>query len=512
MLRIIHDQYKSYFECLAQTKQAGSSYETYFERSIRETYMYAYILFQSPHFHSAHVQDIGQLKQLLDNIVLKARLPKNENLEGLRVLRSAWNVIDIGQFNLGAYKYMSKFIYLFMLASGITTVCLTVFTAYIDASVAEVDTTMTLSGSIIFYLSVVSTSVTALNAYINPGGRWRQIRDTTCRLESAIWQYRTRTGLFKTKLNEVDESTSFLKNAVSHAVETLVNSSDIGQSTSWSRFYPKSVYRHGQYIPLHKLKFSAVILSKLQSKVSPNDWQYNQQQIHKSSSGIFCWSSFHADEFQNSEEFQELLNDNHHSPLTPEKYIRFRLLPVVKFYKRRLPSYTRTRNIMSFMLIMITATGTVLAYRQYSNYVSICATTAAAITSWMEYNNIATKIGRYNSTVSSVESLILWWSSISAVEKSVMSNIDALVKTGEQVYFWVQGKFALFLIAHELHAVKLSRQNLKQNFCSSPFAQFCHRFFVMLQVADCTSLGCALPTANQRGARRLALNSCQEGL
>jgi hypothetical protein len=401
--------------------------------------MYAHILFQSPHFYSAHVEDIGALKQMLDNIVMKARLPKKENLEGLRVLRSAWNVIDIGQFNLRAYKYMSKFIYLFMLASGIATVCLTVFTSDIDASVTEIDVTMTPSGSIIFYLSVVSTFVTALNAYINPGGRWRQIRDTTCRLESAIWQYRTRSGLFKIILNEVDESTSFLKDAVSHAVETLVSSSDIGQTTSWSRFYPKSAYKHGQYTPLQKLKFSAAIptLSQLSSKISPSDLQRNKQEMQKSSAGILGLSNFLADEFEESEELKEW-KDNHHSPLTPEKYIRFRLLPVVRFYKQRLPSYTRTRNTMSVMIMMVTAAGTILAYRQFSSYVSICATTAAAITSWMEYNNIATKIGRYNSTVSSLESLILWWSSISDVEKSVISNIDTLVKTGEQASSWPQ--------------------------------------------------------------------------
>ena len=88
---------------------------------------------------------------------------------------------------------------------------------------------------------------------------------------------------------------------------------------------------------------------------------------------------------------------------------------------------------MSTTIMITTAAGTILAYKQYSSYVSICATFAAAITSWMEYNNTATKIGRYNSTTSSLESLILWWSSIPEVEKGVISKIDNLVQRGEEV-------------------------------------------------------------------------------
>ena len=202
-------------------------------------------------------------------------------------------------------------------------------------------------------------------------------------------------------MHEVDRPTSVLKNAVSHAVDTLLSSSDIGQSTSWSRLYSFSIYKHGQYKSLSK---------------------------HKSLSGMLSWSKVAAEHVSPV--------DDHHSPLTPQKYIRFRLKRVVNFYKSRLPSYFRSRNLMSVTLMLVTAAGTILAYKQYSSYVSICATTAAAITSWMEYNNITKKIGRYNGTASGLESLVLWWTSIPAVEKSVISNIDILVnlvQTGEQV-------------------------------------------------------------------------------
>jgi hypothetical protein len=400
---IVNDQYRSYWGCLHNTlkadlEKAGSTCEIHFAESIQSIWIFAHTLFKSQHFYSKHVEDLKGLGDLLESIVEKDRLPSKELLEGLSVIRSAWNIIDVGHTNLNAYKYLSKFIYLFMLASGITTVCLTVFTDDIDLTMPEIDANMTPTGSMIFYLSVASTFVTAFNAYINPSGRWRQIRDTTCNLESAIWQYRTRTGLFKMQPNEEDMPTAVLKNAVSHAVDTLISSSDIGQSTSWGRLYSKSVYKHGQYKPLsvHKSLFERLG----RSKVSPAPSN---------------------------------LADNHYSPLPPEKYIRYRLKKVVKFYKKRLPNYSRSRNFMSITLMLVTAVGTILAYKQFSSYVSICATTAAAITSWMEYNDVVKKIGRYNGTVSNLESLMLWWKSIPQVEKSVIANVEKLVQTGEQV-------------------------------------------------------------------------------
>jgi hypothetical protein len=208
---VIDDQFRSYYyagspdqdseKSLTAGKENSDAYREYYKSSISQVWIYAHILFSSPHFYSAHVKDKYILRDLLYSIVGKARLPSKENMEGLMVLRSAWDMIDIGHFNLHVYKYLSKFIYLFILVSGIATVCLNVFTDNINSSAPAVDSSMTLTGSLVFYLSIVTTFVTAFNAYFNPSGRWRQIRDSVCNLESAIWQYRTRCGLFKIHLH-----------------------------------------------------------------------------------------------------------------------------------------------------------------------------------------------------------------------------------------------------------------------------------------------------------------------
>ena len=383
---------------------------TYLKQQIQQNWIYAHTLFQSPYFCSAHVEDLKGSERLLSEIMKKGQMPITESLEGLKVLRSAWEFIDIGQSNLKAYKFLSKFIYMIMIVCCIVTVCLAVLSDFIDSLMTNVDANMTPTGSLIFYLSIASTFVIALNAYVNPNGRWKQIRDTTCDLESAIWQFRTRTGQFKVKWHETDASLSLLKGKVSQVVEELVTASDVGQSTSWSGLYSKSVFKHGQYGSLKSSNSQSGIQNR-----STTWWNVLFKQT-------------------NADTGQDAVDD-HHSPLTPEKYIQFRLKNILKFYKHRLPIYTRSRNILSVTMMMLTASGTILAYKQYSSYVPICATIAAAITSWMEYTSITTKIGRYNSIVSSLESLILWWSSIPETDKSNVYNIDALVRKGEQVVF-----------------------------------------------------------------------------
>jgi hypothetical protein len=280
---------------------------------------------------------------------------------------------------------------------------------------------------------------------------------------------------------------SALKDEVVRARETLIASSDIGQSTSWSKKYPDSVFTHGQkeWGPEGQKEWGTSIkISSKQKKIpilswSHKMWQWqswSKQKIYPDSRSETYRSELRNDHhtdlltagketaqesakdmdddaqehvlvtIKNGEPRMNTKNDDYlkyYDPLKADKYIELRLEKMLEFYKSRLPHYTWSRNLMSVVLLIVTAAGTIFAYKQFSSYVSICAVVAAAITSWMEYNNIVAKIGRYNSTISSIESHILWWFSLPEVDQTVVKNIDALVKKGEQVlrdnffYVWI---------------------------------------------------------------------------
>ncbi len=116
-------------------------------------------------FYSAHVENTHRLKKLLYICLLKTRLPESEKLEGLRLLKAAWDVVDIGQNNINFFNFWAKFIHLFMVAFFVATVCFIVFTDYIDPAITVTDFDYNLmpTGSL-FFLCVASIFATALSA------------------------------------------------------------------------------------------------------------------------------------------------------------------------------------------------------------------------------------------------------------------------------------------------------------------------------------------------------------
>lgn len=50
----------------------------------------------------------------------------------------------------------------------------------------------------------------------------------------------------------------------------------------------------------------------------------------------------------------------------------------------------------------------------------------------MEFNSTAAKIARYNGIIVALSNLLLWWDSLSLVDKASPINIDMLVEKGEE--------------------------------------------------------------------------------
>ena len=91
--------------------------------------------------------------------------------------------------------------------------------------------------------------------------------------------------------------------------------------------------------------------------------------------------------------------DNHHSPLSPEDYIAFRVKPTLKFYQKRLPRYYRLRTAGQLLIFLGGLTGTFLAFINESPWTAIATVTSSALGSWLEFHGTAKKLVRYSNTV-----------------------------------------------------------------------------------------------------------------
>jgi len=131
-------------------------------------------------------------------------------------------------------------------------------------------------------------------------------------------------------------------------------------------------------------------------------------------------------------EWQERAHfDNHYSPTSPEDYIQLRLLTMMRFYRKRLPRYATFKDFSQWLIMIGTSVGALLAYLGFAPHVSITSAGTASIAAWMEFSATAQKVSRYNGIVVALSNILLWWDSMSSVDKASPVNIDLLVQMGE---------------------------------------------------------------------------------
>jgi hypothetical protein len=202
-----------------------------------------------------------------------------------------------------------------------------VFQADIDAavSVTLVDkTTMTGSQFIIFIVSTVTAFITAIIAFYSPLRRWQQIRDAEMTMRSAIWQYRTRTGPYQCgSMNNSQAANVLLREQVLACRANILGSADM-QETSFYKHYPSKIYRHGQ-----RSAPDGIAKPGARARVAPE-------------------VGLDLESLEGRNTFDD---DDHHSPVSPDSYIRLRLFVVMTFYRQRLPKYSAFLERCQFLVM-----------------------------------------------------------------------------------------------------------------------------------------------------------------
>ena len=69
--------------------------------------------------------------------------------------------------------------------------------------------------------------------------------------------------------------------------------------------------------------------------------------------------------------------DDHHSPLTPERYLRLRVEPLIRFYQKRLPQYYSSRSMAEGIIITGSLAGAILAICQIDEVRTVFASSLA---------------------------------------------------------------------------------------------------------------------------------------
>jgi hypothetical protein len=234
--------------------------------------------------------------------------------------------------------------------------------------------------NIAFILSAFASVLISVDSVINAKLRWRQLRNGAGTLESYLWCYRTRVGSFELDQNSDSRSSELaLCNALIRWRQEIVSGGDL-QVSGFGQAYPEYIYKHAQ-----------------NTGILPDG------------------------------------EDDHHSPVQPQKYVDLRIIPSIAFYQDRIPKYAMVRYVLRMMLLTSTGLSTMCAHYQLIMPVVIITGFAGAVTSWQEFADVSRKTERYTRAMFQLQNMLSWWKSLSEVERASKEIISQLIHTSEGI-------------------------------------------------------------------------------
>ena len=285
-----------------ELEKKGVTYETHYRDLVYAHSVCARSILTSPNFHALNLSDMEQAQRLVSHLVRLDRLPKGDTLEGLHLLREAWCEYDVAMHLADRYKFISKLVFIVQLILVWSIVVCTYLSIY-DGSSALGDADMCAQlevkgwlarpapqsaaalfpecqehvpfearvalpaflpgignltlfdwaadisdyANLAFLLAVGASVLISIESILNAKQRWRQLRSGAGSLESIIWCFRTRVGIFELRPSDPDAKrpeTNLVEAIVSWRQE-LVSGGDL-QVSALGKKYAPGIYKHYQ--------------------------------------------------------------------------------------------------------------------------------------------------------------------------------------------------------------------------------------------------------------------------
>ena len=125
--------------------------------------------------------------------------------------------------------------------------------------------------------------------------------------------------------------------------------------------------------------------------------------------------------------------DDGFSVLSPDRYVQVRLADQLKFYKNRAVKHEKKLKAIQWAIFIIGGLGTLLAAVNQQVWIALTTAVAAALTTYLSYQQTESTLTKYNQAFTDLENVKLWWSALPADEQAKQESVDALVDHTEKV-------------------------------------------------------------------------------
>jgi len=110
-----------------------------------------------------------------------------------------------------------------------------------------------------------------------------------------------------------------------------------------------------------------------------------------------------------------------------------RLADQLKFYKNRAVKHEKKLKAIQWTIFIIGGLGTLLAAVNQQVWIALTTAVAAALTTYLSYQQTESTLTKYNQAFTDLENVKLWWSALPADEQAKQESVDALVDHTEKV-------------------------------------------------------------------------------
>jgi hypothetical protein len=125
--------------------------------------------------------------------------------------------------------------------------------------------------------------------------------------------------------------------------------------------------------------------------------------------------------------------DDGFTVLTPDRYVQVRLADQLNYYKKKAVEHEQKLKWIQWSIYIIGGLGTLLAAINQQVWIALTTAMAAALTTYLTYQQIESTLTKYNQAFTDLENVKSWWTALPAEEQAKQENVDTLVKHTEDV-------------------------------------------------------------------------------
>lgn len=129
----------------------------------------------------------------------------------------------------------------------------------------------------------------------------------------------------------------------------------------------------------------------------------------------------------------EKLQDDGISPITPDQYIKVRLVPMAVHFSKKAPGLSNWLHMVTTLGVVLSVASSALAAFGYSVFVPAALAVSGSFTAFLSYQQTELRLMQTNAAYNQLNQLFSWWEGLTMIEKRVPGNKDTLIKGAEMI-------------------------------------------------------------------------------